>query len=573
MARRAKKTRSKETVSGPRDYVAIALGYAQGAIADRDGKRFGKWMRLAARRFVADLDRAKKTGAPFKFDEWHANDACSFIENLPHVEGTWATDNIVMHPSHVFATVNLFGFRKPDGTRRFTTALYAVARKNAKSTWAAAVLLYCETCEGERGPQVITAATTGQQARVVFNIAKRMAERSSDFREAFNAEPFANAIACYSNGGTFKPINAKASTQDGLNPSAVCLDELHAHKTHDLLNVLKSAAGARRNPLFLYTTTEGYESPGPWAEERKFAKQVLEGVVEADHYFAMLYALDDEDDEFNEAAWVKANPLIEVNPLLLTEIRKEAVEAKQMPGRLAEFRIKRLNRQSSTVRGWVRFDKWKACGLPVDLERLAQYPCWGGLDLANTTDLCSFRLLWLVDGVYYTWGRRWVPEGAVAQRTIRGTVPYATWAASGALEQTPGDVIDHDIILAALVEACGKFKVQAIGYDSWNAAQIVAKAGDAGLPMVQVIQGGKTYNPAMKEFERAYIAGKFAHGGDPVLTWCASNIVVRHDANLNMSPDKKKSADKIDDMVALLECFVMAAGQKEESSFWEKEAS
>src|SRR5690606_250720 len=142
------------------------------------------------------------------------------------------------------------------------------------------------------GPQVITAATTGQQARIVFKVAKTMVEKTADLREAFGLEPMANAIASYHNGGTFKPINAKASTQDGLNPSCSILDELHAHKNHDLLNVLKSAAGARKNPLFLYLTTEGYDSPGPWAEEREFAKKVLRGLVEADHYLCLYFAVD-----------------------------------------------------------------------------------------------------------------------------------------------------------------------------------------------------------------------------------------------------------------------------------------
>jgi hypothetical protein len=160
-----------------------------------------------------------------------------------------------------------------------------------------------------------------------------MVEQTPDLREAFGLEARANAITRVEVGGSFKPINAKASTQDGLNPSHTVLDEVHAHKTHDLLNVLQSAAGARANPLWLYTTTEGYETPGPWPELRHFARQVLEGVIEADHFLALYYAVDEKDDDFDEAAWPKANPLMDVNPLLLAEIRKAAIEAKAMPGR------------------------------------------------------------------------------------------------------------------------------------------------------------------------------------------------------------------------------------------------
>ena len=276
--------------SAPRDFVAVAKDYAKRAANPKNKKQFGIWMRLAAQRFLDDLKRAQGKIAPFKFDDWHAADICLFAEDLPHVEGTWDTPTIVLHESHVFFLVNLFGFRKHDGTRRFTTALFAIARKNAKSTLAAIIGLYCQNCEGENGPQVITGATTGQQARIVFKVAKTMVEKTSDLRSAFGLEAFANAIASYNNGGTYKPINAKASTQDGLNPSCTILDEIHAHKNHDLLNVLKSAAGARRNPLFLYLTTEGYANPGPWEEEREFAKKVLRGLIEADHYLAVYYA-------------------------------------------------------------------------------------------------------------------------------------------------------------------------------------------------------------------------------------------------------------------------------------------
>lgn len=517
-----------------------------------------------------DRKRAKGKECPFRFDEWHATDACDFIEKLPHVEGIWKNPDgsdqitIVLHPAHAFFVVSLFGFRNRDGTRRFTSALFAVARKNAKSTLAAAILLYCYCCEAEAGPQVITAATTGDQARIVFNIAKRMVEKTADLREAFTLEAFANAIARYEVGGTFKPINAKASTQDGLNPSHAGLDEIHAHKTHDLLNVLQSAAGARANPLWLFTTTEGYENPGPWAELRHFAKQVLQGVLIADHFLVVYFALDEEqgkpgdagykpaDDDFDESKWVKANPLMEVNPLLVRELRKEAIEAKHMPGRHAEFKIKRLNRPSSSAECWIDLPRWKRCGDPVDLEWLQGKPCRAGLDLSSVRDLTAFRLVWRIDGKYYTWGIRWVPQYAVSQRTERGTVPYAAWIAAGHIRQTAGDVVDYAIVERDVIELCNRFSPSEIAYDPWNSSDIVNRMIGQGLPLFQFIQGPKSYHPGMKELERAYFARGLVHGADPVLAWNASNLVARKDVNLNMAPDKKRSPDKIDDMCALL---------------------
>lgn len=586
MAKRKKATDSGTTESGQRDYVASAIAYAREVLADKRRKVHGRLIQLAAKRFLDDLKRAEKKGSPFTFDPWHANDACDFIEKLPHVEGTWENadgtpqPNIVLHRSHVFFIVQLFGFRNLDGTRRFTVALLLVARKNAKSTLSAAIMLYCMCCEDEPGAQLISAATTGDQAKKVWNPAKMMVERTADLREAFGLHAWANSISRVEIGASFKPINAKASTQDGLNPSHVAIDEVHAHKTADLLNVLKSAAGARKSPLYLYTTTEGYANPGPWAELRKFSKDLLAGLfgTDADHFLAVMFTVDEEDktlgieadDEFDENAWRKANPLHDANPYLLREIRKEAVEAKQMPSKLAEFRIKRLNRQASTASGWINLTAWQKCSGAVDLDFLAGYPCWGGLDLASTQDLNAFRLLWLVDGMYFTHGWRWAPEGAIKHRTERGTVPYAAWAEKGLIKRTDGDVADYGVIETDILELFERFQPIQIGFDSWNATDLANRLIEKSVPMVKFIQGPRSYHPAMQALELAYIGGKLAHGGDSVLNWCASNLVARRDANLNMAPDRSRSADKIDDMAALLMAVgVQLSAEKPKQSVYE----
>jgi phage terminase large subunit-like protein len=559
-------------MAADRDYVAIAIAYADRAVKDRAGKNFGLYIRQAARRFKADLRRAKAKKCAFYFDDWHARDVCDFLEKMPHVEGTWKTSTIVLHESHVFFLVQLFGFRMRKAQnypgfgefhpRRFTSALFAVARKNAKSTLSAGIMNYCLCCEPEPGAQLISAATTYDQASIIFNLAKRQIEKLPDLRDAFGLQVWAKAVTRIETGSNFKALHAKASTQDGLNPSHVALDEIHAHKTPDLLNVLTSAAGARANPLWLYTTTEGYLSPGPWADLRSFAIKLLSGVFKntADHFLVVFYAVDEEnkaarvkqDDDFNESAWRKANPLIDVNPNLLEAIRKEAVEAREMPSKMAEFRIKRLNRQASVAAGFVNLVKWKKCGGPVDLEALRDVPCYGGLDLASTRDIAAFRLVWELDGVYFTHGWRWVPAAQVATRTERGTVPYAAWVESGHLKQTDGDTIDYRVIREDIRDICEQFNVQRTGYDRWNATDLITNLVDDGLELVEFIQGPRSYHPAMQDLEIRYLSGKLAHGNDPVLEWCAANLVPRFDQNLNMAPDKARSADKIDDMSALL---------------------
>lgn len=549
--------------------MAVAVAYAEEAAADTRGQTYGKWVRLAARRFLKDIKRAQaKRRPPFVWSPTQANKACRFIEHLPHVEGVWETSTIKLEPAQLFFVCQLFGFRNLDGSRRYTTALLAVARKNAKSALAAAILLYVFCTEPEIGPQVVSAATTGQQARIVWGVARRMVDKVPALREAFSLEAFANAIARYEVGGSFRPINAKASTQDGLNPSALCFDELHAHKTRDLFDVLRSAAGARRSPLFLYTTTEGYENPGPWAEVRKFAWQVLEGVLQADHYLAVYYALDDADDDFDESKWIKANPLLGVS-VSLEKLREQATEAKAQPGALAEFRIKRLNRPASAASAWVDLRKWKRCAGEVNLAELEGARCWAALDLASTRDMTAWRLVWERDGVFFTWGRYWVPEAAVAQRTERGSVPYRSWVAEGLISQTSGDVTDYAEVERDILADFERFKPLEVAFDPWNATDLTSRLLAAGLPMVQFIQGPKSYHPGFQALERAYVAGRLRHGGDPVLTWNAANLVPRVDANMNMAPDKRRSAEKIDGMACLLMAMARASLSAEGLSVYE----
>lgn len=553
------------------DYVDRAKQYARRALRDRAGAHHGRLIRQAAQRFLNDLKRSRRKTCPFLFDRWYANDAGAFIQKLPHVEGRWPSPTIILHDSQLFFVVQLFGFRQrervtipdygPWRPRRFTSALFAVARKNAKSTLAAGILLYCLCCEPEEGAQLISAATTYDQASIIWKIAKRMVEKTPALRDHFGLSTWAKSLSRDDVGAVFKPVHAKASTQDGLNPSHMALDEIHAHKTPDLLSVLESAAGARGNLLKLFTTTEGYTNPGPWGELRQFARQLLEGVfgTETDHFLAVIYAVDAEDktlgikadDDFDERAWRKANPLLEVNPHLLAAIRKDAIEAKQMPSRLAEFRIKRLNRPASTATGFIDLVAWQQCGAPVCLDALRNVPCYGGLDLASTRDIAALRLVWRVNGVILTHGWRWVPADTVHQRTERGTVPYAGWVEQGHLIQTPGNVTDHTAIEAQVVWVHEHLNLRHIGYDRWEATDLVNRLAQQDIELREFVQGPKSYHPAIQAIEKAYISGQFAHGGDPVLEWMASNLVVRRNPNLNMAPDKLKSADKIDDMAAL----------------------
>jgi phage terminase large subunit-like protein len=424
-------------------------------------------------------------------------------------------------------------------------------------------------CEREYGAQIYSAATTGKQARIVWNVAKEMVRRLPGLRQTFQLEAFANAIVRYESGASFAPINSKASTQDGLNPSAFSLDELHAHKTHDLKNVLESAAGARANKLFLYTTTEGYETPGPWPEERAFAQQILLQTFEADHYLAVIFSVDDEDEPFDEKRWIKANPLIEVNPNLLEAIRVAALEAKRKPGTFAEFRIKRLNRRAESATAWINLHRFRACSGDFDVQTLvrAGAQCWAALDLATTTDMCAWALLWKLNDQFFTKVRYWVPSDAIKERSERNSVPYHAWVRGGFITETAGNATDYDVIERDIRADVADFGPRIVAVDPWNAQQLSNNLIADGVPIQKFIQGPRSYTPAMRAFEAAYLPGKLQHAGNPVLIWNCANIVPRYDANMNIAPDRKRSADRIDGGVALIMAFgAMASEQSEDMS-------
>jgi phage terminase large subunit-like protein len=381
-----------------------------------------------------------------------------------------------------------------------------------------------------------------------------MALAAEGFTAEFDVECWAKSIMCRQNGGAITPINAKASTQDGLNPHLTVLDELHAHKDRALYDVLRSARGARRNPLQLVITTAGYNLEGVCYEQRKFAITVIKGLVVADHVFAAIYTIDDNDDELDPKVWPKANPNLDVS-VFRRDLVAYAATARASPDSLQEFKTKRCNVWSGSRAPWLNLLKWKRCAGKFSPEDLNGAECWGGVDLASTADIAAFALVFPSKDRVRLWCRLYVPEEAVKPRSERGNVPYQRWVNDGWLITTPGDITDYDYIERDIRGALDRFDVQAISFDPWNAYHLVNKLTEDGAPMVEFRQGPKSYAPAMIEFERAVKGGALEHDGNPVLAWMASNLVVRRDVNENLAPDRKNSEDKIDGLVATIMAF------------------
>lgn len=536
-----------------KDYAQIAYDFAVEASKDRYGKKHCKWVRLAAKRHLADLKKQSRKTYPYKFDEWCANDICDFAEKFPHIEGEWDSETITLEPPQIFILCCVFGWRKKySGHRRFTTVYIEMARKGAKSTLTAVIALYCLACEGEVGPQIIIGATTGEQANKVFNPARQMAKKSPDFCEINGIEVLARSIACSTSGGFIQTINARSDTQDGWNPYVSVLDELHAHKDRGLYDVMRSAMGARKSPLLWIITTAGYNIAGVCYDQHKFVKQILQDVVVADHYFGIIFTLDEKDDVFDESKWIKANPLLGITPSI-ESMREYAVEAKSSPDSLGEFKTKRLNVWSSARGAWLSLPKWKKNGGAVSYDDLRGVPVYGGLDLSSIEDITAWVLVAMVNGRLKVVPKFWLPEETIKPRTERANLPYESWVEQGYLEKTPGAVIDYKYVERQIRTDFDQLDIRQIGYDKWNSSQLVNNLDEEGIPMVRVIQGPITYNPAMKEVERLYSSRLIDHGGHPVLEWMASNVVTKPpDDNNNIAPSRRRSGEKIDGMVAML---------------------
>lgn len=568
MARRTK-TRSPGTAGGTRapkdrDYVAIGRRYAEDVVAGRIVA--GKWARLACRRHLDDLRRADWD---YRFDPWHAADVCDFIEKLPHIEGEWATPTIKLEPPQVWILTTVFGWRrKADGGRRYSSAYIEAARKFAKSTLTAGVSLYCLTCEGESGPQIVIGATTGEQAGKVFNPAKRMVQKTPALQSAFGLDTFARSISCEQNGGFIQPINAKGKTQDGWNPHVGVLDELHAHPDRALFDVIKSAFGARKNPLLWIITTAGFDTNGVCYEQRTVATKMLEGIVPLDHLFAVIFTLDEKDDPFDEAVWVKANPLIGITPQW-AKMRADAADAKVSPREEGNFKTKNLNIWMSAASAWLNMVQWKECADPtLSWEDFKGRDCWIGCDLADKDDITAAVLAAFDDaGRLIFKPKFWLPEAVLKSPEHgegRGSAQYRTWAKGDdpPLTLTPGDWVDHGEVEMLVREWVQKYSVRKITFDQFAAAQLMASRINEDLatpdnPLAQILhkKAANVTDPA-KDLEARVKSGptRLRHDANPVMTWMASNTCVarRRDETILPIKESEMSPNKIDGIDALV---------------------
>lgn len=500
--------------------------------------------------------------ARFVWDRSEALLRIKFFSLLSHYKGDCAGSAFALEPWQQFIVGSVYGWKMADTKRRrFRYVYIEVPRKNGKTTLSAGFSIMGLICGAsnmrpEAGAEIYSTATKEDQAKISWNDARLMVKRSEGLSEMIVARmkelKFDDADAI------FRPLGADSLTLDGLNPYVAIMDELHAWPNRDLWDVITDAIGARAEPLIIQITTAGYNQQGICYEQRRHVCAMLDGKADYvdESYFGIVYTIDEGDDPFAEETWFKANPNLGVSKSL-EFMRDEAARARMVPSKRNAFLNKQLDVWTEQAEVWIPSEKWDRGNLQIDLATLPGNPCVGALDLASSGDIAALVWEFRVGDKYVLLPRMFIPEDRLRERVRRDRVPYDQWVRDGHLIVTPGDLIDYAVIRAHLLADAALFQPSEIAYDRWNANDTVTILTEAGMTMTPFGQGYASMSPAAKAFETDVVAGRVIHGGHPVLRWMMGNVVLTRDPAGNIKPDKGKSREKIDGIVA----SVMAHGR------------
>jgi len=517
------------------------------------------WVKKACERQLKDLKKKKNK---FFFCEDSANAICRFVESLPHIKGSqFAGKLLTLEPWQCFILTTVFGWlNKETYLRRFRTVYIECPRKNGKSTFSAPVSLYLLAADGEEGAEIYSAATTRDQARIVWEDAKRMVDRSPSLRSALGVSTSAHAVYVSSRASTLKALSRdQQGNLDGLNIHGAIIDELHGHKDRGVWDVIETATGARSQPLIWAITTAGSNRVGICYEQQAYLRKILDNVHEDDTYFGIIYTIDEEDDPFSEKAWKKANPNygISVSP---EDLERKAVKALQMASAQNNFLTKHLNVWVNADTSWMNMAEWEKCGDTTLLqEDFAGKDCYIACDLATKVDIAAKIKIFPKEienkRHYFIFGKYYLPEDAAEDGR---NSHYSGWSKQNKIVLTDGNVTDYSVIEEDLREDASNFKVISVGFDPWQASSIMQRLQADNLEVMEYRQTVQNMSEPMKELEALVLQGRIHHNGDPVLTWMMSNVVAKLDAKENIYPRKEFPENKIDGAVALIMALGMA---------------
>lgn len=487
------------------------------------------------------------------YDQDAADRAVKFFGLLHLVEGKGAGKPWPLMQWMEYEVIRpLFGYKKADGTRLYRTVWLEVPRKNAKTTLAAGLALYGLLADGEPGAQVYMGARDRSQARLCFELARKMVAASPKLRQRCKA--VRSYIEAPGSGSVLRTISGEALSQHGFNAHVAVLDEVHAHKNRDLWDVLSSSVGARQQPIVIGITTAGVYDPNhiSW-ELHDYATRVATGELDDPSFLAVIYGAEQDDDWEDPKTWQKANPSLGIT-VMPDFLESELQKARVSPARQTTFAQLYLNKWTREVSRWLDMNMWDACGEEkIDLSEYEGRPCYVGLDLSSTTDISALvQLFPEEDGGYTAIPHFWIPGADLRERERRDRLPYGQWADAGYITLTPGNVVDYKWIKHAITEIADKHRILELAYDPWNATSLVTELQELGMRVAPTRQGFATMSAPTKRLEALILSKQLRHGGHPVLRAHADSALVNTDPAGNIKPDKARSVARIDGVVALV---------------------
>jgi len=499
----------------------------------------------------------------YHYDHDRAIHAVEWIENhCTHVKGGLGGDPFYLELWQQAFIMTLFGWYNNKGLRRFREVLLYIPRKNGKSPLCAAILLYVLDTDGEPGYEAVSAAGTRDQAGVVYDWVKGMVrndpwlgKRYKDYKSPKKLVPYHDQVSWY------MPVSADCEGKHGGNLHCIAFDELHTQPNRELFDVLATGTAARTQPLLVSLTTAAVFGESICNEKLAYAKAVIQGTINDPTFLPVLFYAPQNADWTNLEVWKKANPNYGVS-LQEDYVKKEIAKAQLTPSLLPNLKRFHLNIQTMSADMWLDMDKWLACDDPGELRG----PCYAGLDLASTRDICAFLRYWPETGAVRC--NFYLPEAATQ---LPSRKHYLPWIEAGYLTTTEGEVLDYGKVREDIVAAHEAYEIDMLGFDKAAANEITtALYNDHGIPCASVPQTMLGMSEAARKLERVVIEGKLAHGDNPVLNWMAGNTYVKTDDAENILPSKKHSPAKIDGIAALVDAFAVSIATEPETNIYEK---
>ena len=550
--------KAKKANSSTFEHVDRAEEYARQVVAGKIPAC--KWVRRACERHFRDLEHAK-AGWIYEFDRSKAERVCRFIELLPHVKGKWAkkdpatgkAQRLKLEPWQCFIVAMIFGWVKVGtGTRRFRKASAYIPRKNAKSTLAAGIGWWMFAKDGEPGAEVYSGATTEKQAWEVFGPARQMAATVPALPRELRVKVNAASMIRLDDNSKFEPVIGKPG--DGASPHCAIVDEYHEHDTSVLYDTMITGMGAREQPLLLVISTAGDNLAGPCRDDWKLSEKILDGLIEDETHFAIIWTMDDGDDWTSELALRKANPNFDVSvskDFLLAQL----TAALNSPRDQGTYKTKHLNLWVNAKAGYFNVQLWHNLKRQITLDDLKGQQCYLSADFASKHDLVSLIALFpMLQKRFRVFGRHYLPRATVS---LPHNQHYRAWEAAGRMTVTDGNITDVDRLIEDAIWFNANFRVLEMPIDPNRAWGVSTTLQKAGLNVVEYRNVVLTMSEPMKTLDALIRDSRIEHDGDPVLSWAISNVTAQEDKKSNVYPNKESNEQKIDPVVSL----IMALGR------------